>query len=70
MIFNIPNYMNNSTDIFDFLHWMVVFHSALFLYILFNAVSVLVLSYALLAIFRLFGWKWVDGTTRGFINRR
>lgn len=70
MIFNIPNYMNQSTDIFDFLHWMLVWNAALFAYMLFNACFILLISYILLSIFRLFGWKWIDGTTKGFINRK
>ncbi len=72
---NMPDYLSHASLDFwqagwQFLQFVVFFYFSLFVVILLNFLIVAVVSWGLLMVFRLLGKPWVDGTTKGFINRR
>lgn len=49
---------------------IIRFYALMIIYMFFNTVIMAGLVWNLLFICRLFGIPWVDGTTKGFVNRR
>ena len=52
-----------------FLIWAVQFQIFMIIYILVNVLLTAGLLWGLLIIFRILGIPWMDGTTKGLINR-
>ena len=55
--------------IWGFLVFALQFHIFMILYIIVNMLLTAGICWGLLIIFRILGIPWLDGTTKGFINR-
>ena len=55
--------------ILSFLLFVVQFYIFLFIFIILNALLTACFCWSLLVIYRILGIPWIDGTTKGFINR-
>lgn len=72
---DIPDYYSQLSHLtgFEFFWnmviWMVSFYATMILFIILNALLTAAFCWSLLFVFRFFGIPWLDGTTKGYINR-
>jgi len=66
-----PNYIDSiqPENIFQVMLWIVKFYFMLGFWIFLNTVFMVGFIWALLVVFRVMGIPWLDGTTKGFVNR-
>jgi len=66
-----PDYLSYMQDptIFDIMAFVVKFYSMMFVFMVLNVAFMVSSIWALLIVFRVLGIPWLDGTTKGFINR-
>ena len=72
---NIPDYYSSVENLQGFdlivniIWFLITFYGTMILFIILNALLMVSICWSMLLICRLFGLPWVDGTTKGFINR-
>ena len=72
---NNPDYAStiqhlSGTDYFlGLVTWLTKFYLLMGITIILNAIIISLFFWSMLLICRIFGIKWLDGTTKGFINR-
>ena len=66
-----PNYIDSiqPENIFQVMLWIAKFYFMLGFWIFLNTVFMVGCIWALLVVFRVLGIPWLDGTTKGFVNR-
>ena len=75
MLDKIPDYVASYAHlgplefIVNMMVWVVCFYLSLLIVMLLQLVLLLVIVYGLLALHRLLGLPWVDGSTKGFVKR-
>lgn len=73
---SVPDYVNalgaNTTYeiIANFVLWMLAFYGSMILFMALNMILIIIVSYSMLIVCRLFGIPWVDGTKSGYFNRK
>ena len=55
--------------IINMIWFIITFYASMIVFIIMNALLTAAICWSLLFIFRLLGIPWLDGTTKGFINR-
>lgn len=66
-----PDYLSYIQDptIFDIMAFVVKFYLMMFVFMVLNVAFMVASIWALLIVFRILGIPWLDGTTKGFVNR-
>ena len=65
-----PDYFLQLKSFKDIVMFLIQFHLLLIVYMIMNIAVIVVFSWLLLFVFRALGIPWIDGTTKGFVNRR
>jgi hypothetical protein len=65
-----PDYLVQFKSFKDIVMFLIQFHVLLIVYMVMNIAVLVAVSWSLLFVFRALGIPWVDGTTKGFLNRK
>jgi len=66
-----PDYLSAMQDpsVFNIMIFIIKFYSMMIVFMILNVLFMVSFVWSLLIICRIIGLPWIDGTTKGFVNR-